>query len=385
MDERTARMALTCVAEPAQPAIAEAVTAYGGLAVWEAVAGGGGVMSKRAARCDLDSVRRSAEQAGLRFLIPGDAEWPVPLDDLGRCDQVNGMTGAPIGLWAKGGGDMAALCASSVSIVGSRAATSYGETIAAEFAADLGEAGICVVSGGAYGIDAAAHRGALTSRTPTVAVLAGGLDQPYPAAHASLFDRIAVDGVLVSELAPGEHPTRVRFLGRNRLIAALAPGAVVVEAAARSGARNTVSWAAALNRVVMAVPGPVTSATSVTPHRLIREAEAVLVASASDVREMLGPLGRPASAPLPEHRATDDLSPTELQVYEAVPGRGGLAADEIALRAGVPLPQTLGTLNALADRGMVLQTPRFDWALAPKQPSAAGKALVPTVPARASW
>ena len=107
-----------------------------------------------------------------------------------------------------------------------------------------------------------------------VAVLAAGLDQPYPAGHRPLFDRIAEQGVLISELAPGEHPTRVRFLARNRLIAALSPGTVIVEAAARSGARNTVTWANELGRLVMAVPGPVGSATSVTPHRLIREAEA---------------------------------------------------------------------------------------------------------------
>ena len=116
----------------------------------------------------------------------------------------------------------------SVAIVGSRASTAYGDTVASDLGAELSEAGRTVLSGGAYGIDAAAHRGCLAGRSPTIAVLAGGLDLPYPSGHRPLFDRIATTGVLVSELAPGEHPTRVRFLARNRLIAALTPGTVLV-------------------------------------------------------------------------------------------------------------------------------------------------------------
>ena len=378
MDERMARMALTCVTEPAQPDLASAVETYGGLAVWEAVTDGGGTVSQRAARCDLDAMLRDAQRMGVRFVMPGDTEWPVQLGDLGRCESVNGMTGVPIGLWAKGGGDLAALCSTCVAMVGARASTAYGESVAAELALDLGEAGVSVVSGGAYGIDAAAHRGCLASRTPTVAVLAGGLDQPYPSAHASLFDRIATAGVLVSEFPPGEHPTRVRFLGRNRLIAALGAGTVLVEAAVRSGARNTMSWAAALNRVTMAVPGPVTSATSYTPHRLIREAEAVLVTTAAEIRELLGPLGREVPRPPAERRMTDDLTSVELRLYEAVPGRGGLAAEEIALRADVPLPQALGVLNSLADRDLLVQTPELAWALAPKRRLPEGVSLLRT-------
>ena len=192
---------------------------------------------------------------------------------------------------------LAPLVERSVAVVGSRASTPYGDSVGAELAADLGEADYTVVSGGAFGIDAAAHRGSLASRSPTLAILAGGLDQPYPAGHGSLFERIAERGVLVSELPPGQHPTRTRFLSRNRLIAALTPGTVMVEAAARSGARNTVTWASALHRVVMAVPGPVTSANSVTPHRLIRESEAVLVTRAAEVLELLSPLGRVVPRP----------------------------------------------------------------------------------------
>ena len=194
-------------------------------------------------------------------------------------------------------------------------------------------------------------------------VLAGGLVQPDPGGHRSLFERIAETGVLVSELAPGEHPSRVRFLARNRLIAALAPGTVLVEAAARSGARNTVTWANALGMVVMAVPGPVTSATSVTPHRLVREAEAVLVTRAADVLELLSPLGRANPRVPGERRATDELDAEELRLFEAVPGRGSLPAGELALRAGLTVPRCLALLDQLAERGFLAQNSVGEWRL----------------------
>jgi len=367
VDERTARMALTCVAEPAMASVTQAVTAYGGMSVWEAVMAGDGPVARRAARSDLCETFARAHDEGLRFVIPGDEEWPARLDDLAHSEPVNGMCGAPFGLWLKGGGHLAALMAHSVSMVGSRASTAYGESVAADMAVDLGEAGVCVVSGGAYGIDAAAHRGCLASRTPSVAVLAGGLDEPYPSANRRLFDRIGEAGVLVSEFPPGEHPTRVRFLGRNRLIAALTPGTVMVEAGVRSGARNTMTWASSLHRIAMAVPGPVTSAVSFTPHRLIREGEAVLVTGAADVRELLGPLGRHCPRPRSERRPTDDMTPDELAVYEAVPARRGLAAGEIALKAGVTVPVALGMLDHLADQELIVQTPRMEWTLAPRR------------------
>ncbi|MFT4109608.1 DNA-processing protein DprA [Propionicimonas sp.] len=155
-------------------------------------------------------------------------------------------------------------------------------------------------------------------------------------------------------------------MARNRLIAALAPGTVLVEAAARSGARNTVTWANALGRVVMAVPGPVTSATSVTPHRLIREAEAVLVTTAADVLELLSPLGGRPAAPASERRATDELSTDELRVFEAVPGRGALPAGELALRAALTVPRCLAVLDLLAERGFLVQDEQGGWKLPPR-------------------
>ncbi len=371
MNERDARLALSCVVEPATARVAEAVAEFGATAVWQQLVerSSDSPLARRARGFDAAPVLARAAAAGMRFVVPGDPEWPVQVGDLAGCEPVNDLTGAPLGLWVRGGGDLAGLTGKSVAIVGSRACTAYGETVASEFAAELGEAGYATVSGGAFGVDAAAHRGGLSSRTPTIAVLAGGLDEAYPPAHRSLFERIAEQGVLVSELPPGQHPTRMRFLGRNRLIAALSQGTVLVEAAMRSGARNTVTWANCLGRVVMAVPGPVTSALSYTPHRLIREAEAVLVTRAVEVQELLGPLDGALRRPPAARRPTDDLSPDALRVFEAIPARGGLSAGEVSLRSGVPLAACLGLLDRLADQGFIVQDARWEWRLPPRRAS----------------
>lgn len=367
MNEREARFALSCVVEPGTPAVAEAIDDFGAEAVWQNLASGGdSPVSRRARAFQPEVVQAAAAASGIRFIVPGDAEWPLRLTDLAGCEAVNDMTGTPVGLWVRGSGTLSQLAARSVSVVGSRACSPYGETVATDLAVELGEAGYAVVSGGAFGIDAAAHRGCLASRTPTVVVLAGGLDKAYPSAHRPLFERAAERGVLVSELPPGEHPTRSRFLSRNRLIAALSVGTVLVEAAVRSGARNTVTWANCLRRVVMAVPGPVTSAMSFTPHRLIREAEAVLVTQATDVLELVGALGRGAARPASPHRRTDELSTDELRVFEAVPARGARSASELSLASGVGLAACLAILDALVDRGFLVQDDQWDWRLPPR-------------------
>ncbi len=368
MDERAARMCLAAVIEPGHPVLADAVADFGAEGVWAGLLGADGDLpiAERARRLRPGELAARTKAERLRFLIPGDPDWPIRLADLAGCESVNGLSGEPLGLWAAGAGDLGALTAGAVAMVGSRASTAYGDSVAADLAAELSDAGRCVVSGGAYGIDAAAHRGCLAGRTPSLCVLAGGLDQPYPAGHRALFDRIAERGVILSELPPGEHPTRVRFLARNRLIAALAPGTVLVEAAARSGARNTVTWANVLSRVVMAVPGPVTSATSVTPHRLIRGAEAVLVTGAADVLELLSPLGRASPRAPGEHRATDELTPDELRVFESVPGRGSIPTGDLAARAGLTVPRSLALLDQLVERGFLAQTPLGEWQLPPR-------------------
>lgn len=358
MSEREARMTLCCAVEPASIDLTRQVAERGAAAVLAALRAPGSKSrwARRAQAVDLTAVQRATTVNRLRFVIPGDTEWPDALGELADSEPVQEMGGAPFGLWLKGEPDLAEVCAASVAIVGSRAATAYGQSVATDLAAGLGLHGVSTVSGGAYGIDAAAHGGALATDAPTVAVMAAGLDSPYPPGNASLLQRVAGQGLLVSELPPGEHPTRARFLGRNRLIAALSPVTVIVEAAWRSGARNTVSWASALSRVVAAVPGPVHSATSVTPHRLIREAEAVLCTGASDVLELLAPLGRPPVPRPDQHRTLDGLSKDELAVYEALPARGRREAGEVSLRAGVSLPICLALLDRLAEQGLVAQT-----------------------------
>jgi DNA processing protein len=220
---------------------------------------------------------------GIRLVCPGEPEWPTQLDMLGL--------GRPYALWLRGEADLRYCCLRSVSIVGARAATAYGAHVGTEMAAALAERGWTVVSGGAYGIDSCAHRGALAADGVTIAVVACGVDVAYPAGHADLLTAIAAQGVLVSEWPPGRTPTRRRFLIRNRVIGALSRGTVVVEAGLRSGALNTARHARDLGRPVMAVPGPVTSAVSAGCHKVIRDWGAVCVTSAADIAEMLTPLG----------------------------------------------------------------------------------------------
>lgn len=224
---------------------------------------------------DLDTIAA----LGGRLVCPGDAEWPAQLSDLGARQ--------PIALWVRGPIDLRQLSTRTIAVVGSRAATPYGNQVAAELAVDLGDRGWSTVSGGAYGIDAAAHRGSLAARAATAAVLACGVDVTYPSGNRRLFEEIASTGLLVSELPPGSSPTRLRFLWRNRVIAGLAQATVAVEMGHRSGARRTCTEATRLGRPVMAVPGPVNSAVSVGTHALIRQREAELVTSADDVIEQL--------------------------------------------------------------------------------------------------
>jgi DNA processing protein len=247
-----------------------------------------------AAQSELDT----AAEHGIRLITPADTEWPheqfggtvsrlaakrVKLWKLGEATKPDIAEALPpLWLWVKGEGNLAPLVARSVSIVGARACTTYGNHVAAEMATDLARRSVTVVSGGAYGIDAAAHRGALAVDGPTVLVAAGGLDRPYPSGNTSIFERAAEVGCLVSEYPPGATPHRARFMARNRIIAALSSGTVCVEAAVRSGSMNTMAFALVYGRRVMAVPGPVTSAMSTGCHHLLRDG-AALVTTAGDV------------------------------------------------------------------------------------------------------
>lgn len=285
-------------------------------------------------------------RAGIRLLCPGDPGWPSQLAALGDA--------SPWALWVRGSADLRFACLRSVSIVGTRAATGYGSHVCAELAAALAERGWAVVSGGAFGIDGWAHRGALSAEGITIAVLPSGLDDPYPRGHHELFQAIAAHGLLVSERPPGRTPTRPGFLVRNRLIAALSRGTVVVEAALRSGALNTARHARDLARPLMAVPGPVTSAASAGCHLVIREWGADCVTSAADV---LGQLSfgtdDQASWPSAPVLPRDELDPVSRGVLEAVPARTGWGPARIAVSAGVDFDTVMRCLGELAAGGYV--------------------------------
>lgn len=356
LGDRAARMALSCVIDCGEPAVCELVEVSGSEATWAKARGGGlgQPVAQRAAALELGGVIERASALRIRFVVPGDDEWPVSLHDLGQCDPVNRRGGVPWGLWLRGPGHLGELAHRSVAVVGSRACTTYGGAVAGDLGADLAEQGTTVVSGGAFGIDAAAHRGALAGQGATVCVLANGLDVPYPAGNAALLNWIAKEHLLVSELPPGATPTRVRFLARNRLIAALSQGTVVVEAALRSGARNTATWALECSRHLMAVPGPVHSALSAAPHLLIRDGLAALVTSAADVLDLVSCVGEHTLVPQSgETRPTDGFDPSRLAVFEAVPARRRAPAGDIALVAGVSLPACLAELAALESAGFV--------------------------------
>lgn len=306
---------------------------------------------------------RRAAAVGADIIGPGDDDWPAesfaPLQWVPPYEQC-GHAWSPLALYRRGGA-VPTQPRGTVAIVGSRAATPYGARIAADMAADAVDAGCTVASGAAFGIDAAAHRGALHGDTPrgaaagavpTLAVLACGIDRAYPIAHRALIDTIGVDGAVVTEYPPGSVPARHRFLVRNRLIAALAEVTVVVEAGRRSGSLNTATTAANLGRGVAAVPGPITSAMSSGCHDLIRDGKAVLVASWPDVRGLMGPL-TPSEAP--RHGAggrLDGLDLVSSRVHDALPARGGALVEVIAAEAALPVADVMGALAVLHTEGL---------------------------------
>jgi len=236
-------------------------------------------LTDRLKAVDLGLLEEQIEKSGAQFITPESANWPPSLNDLNA---------APIGLVVKG--DLSALNERSLAIVGTRNPTPYGIRIAGDFAAGFVDREWNIVSGGAYGIDSAAHKGALIAEGRTIAVLATGIDVAYPAGNVRLFAEIAENGALVSEVMPGAHAIPVRFLNRNRIIAALSQATLVVEAAFRSGSLRTARDAAELMRPVMAIPGPINAPTSEGCHRLIGERAAEIVTSVSDAIELISSL-----------------------------------------------------------------------------------------------
>ena len=385
-DESYARAALTYLAEPGDGRLGALLRVLGAARTLEAIKAGrdpgaecGAADAMRAAlpraisqwQVRLAGVPSADEmadfcRAGIRLTFPGDPEWPGQLDDLGDA--------RPYALWLRGTADLRFSCLRSVAIVGSRAATAYGCYVASEFAASMAARGWAVISGGAYGVDAAAHRGALGAEGATVAVLACGVDVPYPAGHKDLLDAIAGQGVVVSEWPPGRNATRLRFLIRNRVIAALATGTLVVEAGRRSGALNSARHARDLHRRLMAVPGPITSDLSAGCHHIIREWQGTLVTSAAEVVEYLSPVGATLRQPsgggsgAPGRSASgramsagarraaavldrDQLDLDAAAVLDALPRRGGMGPASISDRAGLDLGTVMRSLGALAAGG----------------------------------
>lgn len=361
-EERLARVVLGRLGEPGDPRVANFVAEVGAVRVREQLCAerdpGNGMLSDVAARLATVDPERDlviGQRLGIRFVIPSDPEWPARIDDLSGVEPVQQRGGPPLGLWVKGPLRLDSLDR-SVAIVGSRSATTYGADVAAEIAAVTARSGYCVVSGAAFGIDQAAHRGAIGGGGPTIAVLACGVDRAYPAAHKALLDHLGAEGAVVSELAPGCSPTRLRFLARNRLIAAMTRGTVVVEAAVRSGALNTANWAGRLNRHLLGVPGPVTSAPSQGVHQLIRSGAASLVTSGEEVLEMVGEIGEHlAEEPRGATRPRDRLSLRQQQVLDAVPLERAAASDSVARTAGLGLLEVRSALTRLATLGLVAQ------------------------------
>jgi DNA processing protein len=360
--DRLARVALGGLGEPGDPRLVSLVAELGAERVFAELAAGldpgSGLLDDVALRLAAADPARDLDHAarrGIRFVVPGDDEWPTRLDELQWAEPLNGQGGPPLGLWVRGPVRLDELEA-SVAVVGARSATGYGTTAASEIGAVVARAGYTVVSGAAYGIDYAAHRGALAVDGRTVAVLACGVDVAYPVEHTRLLEHLADTSAVISELAPGRAPRRNRFLSRNRLIAALTGGTVVVEAAVRSGALNTAAWAARLNRPVMGLPGSVTAAQSEGVHHLIRRGVACVVTNGEDVLEQVGASGEHLEKPRRgSSTARDRLSPRDSQVLDAVPVRRAAPADSIARAAGIGLLDTRSALRRLERAGFVVQ------------------------------
>ena len=381
-----ARAFLSRVTEPASIPVWDWVRRHGPVAAAESIQAGdvppdvAHATAARRAAVRADDDLTAAERLGIRLVVPEGPEWPhfafssleaVALTRLAayrageRTHRPGGELIPPLALWARGSGDLSHAAVRAVAIVGSRSASSYGEHVTTELAFGLARQDVVVVSGGAFGIDATAHRSALAAEGSTTIVSASGIDRPYPSSNATLFERAEVGGLVVSESPPGSAPHRHRFLTRNRLIAALSGGTVVTEAAARSGALNTAAHCTRLGRPLMAVPGPVTSAMSAGCHRLLRQdpTPALLVTSVVDVLAVVGSIGEGLVATVPSiatgpqgdemRSALDGLDPVARRVFDGLPARGIASEDEVALRSGVSPIEVMRALPALQLAGVV--------------------------------
>jgi DNA processing protein len=370
-DDRLARVALTWLTEPGNRSVWSMVQADGAVATLDRLVGldipNASLRAAVLAKLTVGDPHRLAEAAlrradrlGARVVVPADDEWPARVDTLATLEmdapgRINQDVRPPLCFWVRGAPPLGETLDRSVAVVGARASTPYGNHVTTDLAYGLAEHGWTVVSGGAFGIDSAAHRATLAAGGPTVAVLACGVDRPYPVGNAALFERIAEAGLLVSEWPPSADPLRHRFLIRNRVIAAATAGTVVVEAAARSGAAQTMSRVLALQRPAMVVPGPVTSAMSVGCHELLRDhPDATLVTGVPHVLEAVGRIGEYLAEPPrgPDH-PRDTLDEESALVLEAIPRRGAIDPEALAAKAGLALRTVLRRLSLLEFTGLV--------------------------------
>lgn len=283
MNELLARAALFSAIEAGHPFWSSEISTQSALVVYKRLLSGGYDSIKNEklisalGQVSADQVLTDIDKYQARLITPIDDDWPK---------QVNDLAAPPIALILKG--NISALLQQSLAIVGTRNPTSYGARIAGDFAAGFADREWAIVSGGAYGIDSYAHKGALIAEGVTVAVIASGIDINYPAGNTRLFAEICESGAMVTEFMPGQRALPHRFLTRNRLIASLSKATLVVEAAFRSGSLRTARDAAEIFRPVMAIPGPINSPTSEGCHRLIGERAAEIVTSVADAVEFVG-------------------------------------------------------------------------------------------------
>ena len=368
--DRVARIALTCLAEPGNRSVWSLVQSDGAPDTLQRLLSGdvpdAALKVSTSAKIDefdpqrlAEATLKRAERLGARLVVPSDEEWPERVDELAALEihtpgRVNTDTRPPLCLWVRGFWPLGETLRRSVAVVGARAATTYGLHVTTEIAYGLARHDWTVVSGGAFGIDAAAHRAALAAEGRTVAILACGVDRPYPAGNAALFERIAETGLLISEWPPGFEPLRHRFLIRNRLIAAATVGTVLTEAAVRSGATQTMDRALSLRRAAMVVPGPVTSAVSAGCHDLLRaHPQAVLVTGLPHVLQAIGHSDKPDAAASGPGRDRDSLDHESALVLQAVPRHGRVGPEQLAARAGLSLRTVLQRLTLLETAGLV--------------------------------
>jgi DNA processing protein len=360
--DRFARAAWSCIAEPGDGEAGAFISDAGPTGALEAVIdarASGGALGRAGSlsrgferwipRVDSSDVIRALEAAarvGARLIVPGDVQWPSGLAALGDH--------APAALWCRGELDAMGTLDASIAIVGSRAATGYGEHVAMEASAQLAARGLTIVSGAAYGIDGAAHRAALAGGGTTVAFLAGGPDRFYPQGHHALLERLCQTGAVVSELPCGAAPTRWRFLQRNRLIAASSRAVVVVEAGIRSGSLNTAGHASALGKPVGAVPGPVTSPASAGCHRLLRDYGAQCVTTAGEMAELAGFAIAGGDEPCGVERDTAE----ETRLLDALSTRAPRTLEDLVKRSGLSRAECVGALGALSAAGRAAERER---------------------------